>query len=71
MSDNYDDVCAICGQAVHMDTMYYCCPDCKRKHKKQKDQDSHDAAKSAFISGSESLKEKPVGFDLEIKPSQW
>jgi hypothetical protein len=69
MSNNYDDVCAICGQAVHTDTMYYCCPECQRKHKKQKEQDGHDAAKATFIAGSESLKEKATCSDIGIKSS--
>jgi len=33
MADNYDNVCAICGQEVHADTLYYCCPECHRTHR--------------------------------------
>jgi Zn finger protein HypA/HybF involved in hydrogenase expression len=36
MADNYDSVCAICGQTVNADTLYYCCPKCHKTHKEKR-----------------------------------
>jgi len=70
MSNNYDAICAICGQEVNADTLYYCCPECHRKHRTQNNRDGNDTAKAAFISRSENLKEEATHSNTESKPSQ-
>jgi len=51
MADNYDDVCSLCGRAVNTDTLYYCCPECHKMHRRQKDNDKNECdsvTKEAF-----------------------
>jgi len=39
MADNYDNVCSICGQIVNTDTLYYCCPECHRMLKVERNEE--------------------------------
>jgi hypothetical protein len=70
MSDHYEDVCSICGESVNADTLYYCCPACHRRHRKQKDRDGNDTTEVAFIQGSRASKEEATHTDLEVKEPQ-
>lgn len=36
MTEHYDNICSLCGRPVEVNTLYYCCPECHRRHKKIK-----------------------------------